>query len=70
MSEFSNKLKQLGDDEFDDITTSVNRERARRSQPAPEEMSEAQYMRWVDEELSKSQRLKAEAAKAKEQNDG
>jgi hypothetical protein len=65
MSEFRNKLKQLDDDELDDITTSVNRERARRSQPAPEAMSNTQYARWVDEEIRKTT-----AAKAKESTDG
>jgi hypothetical protein len=62
MSEFSNKLKQLDNDELDDITASVNRERARRSQPAPEEMSQAQYMRWVEEEIRKTAVAKAKAA--------
>jgi hypothetical protein len=65
MSEFRNKLKELDDDELDDITASVNRERARRSQPAPEEMSDVQYARWVDEEIPKTA-----AAKAKEQAGG
>jgi hypothetical protein len=65
MSAFSNKLKDLSPDELDDITTSVNRERARRSQPAPEAMSDTQYARWVDEEIRKTA-----AAKAREQTDG
>ena len=65
MSEFRNKLKDLDDDELDDVVTSVNRERARRSQPAPEAMSDTQYARWVDEEIRKTA-----AAKAKEQADG
>ena len=69
MSTFSSKLKDLSPDELDDITTSVNRERARRAQPPPEEMSDTQYARWVDEEIRKTAAAKAAEA-AKEKADG
>ena len=69
MSEFKERLKTLADDELDDVVMSVNRERARRSQPAPEEMSDTQYARWVDEEIRKTAAAKAAEA-AKEQTDG
>ena len=63
MSEFR-KLKDLDDDELEDVITSVNRERARRSQRPPSEMSDPEYRRWVDDEITKAQRARAKAAEA------
>jgi hypothetical protein len=68
MGQFRNRLKELDDDELDDVVTSVNRERARRSQRQPSEMSDSELARWSAEQIEMSERAKAQAAK--EQGDG
>jgi hypothetical protein len=67
-NDFRAHLSMLDDDDLDDVTTAVTRERARRSQPAPEAMSQAQYMRWVEEEIRKTAAARAAEA-AREQPD-
>jgi hypothetical protein len=68
MSEFKERLKTLDDDALDDAAAAVGREKARRSQRPPSEMSAKEFEQWSADEIRRADAARAKADQ--EQADG
>lgn len=62
---FKSRLQELDDDALDDAATAIGREKARRSQRPPSEMSDSELARWSAEQIELSERAKAAATEQK-----
>jgi hypothetical protein len=62
-NDFKAHLNLLDNDDLDDLTTALSRERARRAQKPVAEMDDNQYLAWANSEIAKAQAAKAEAAR-------